>query len=169
MTSTIEQGIKKKRALFRQYKRNLSPSSRQEFNSQRNKVTNLLRRAERAHGLKLYRESLSNQSSSTTSFWDFARSLAGRSHHHPIPDIYLSEDNPINSPSGKADAFNTFFAEQTHLDDSTQNYCPTTKKSSPLYPPLQCMTLRSSFPYLVGKPPVWMALQTISCENAHLE
>ena len=119
MTSTIKQEIKKKRALFRQYKCNWSPFSRQEFSAQRNKATKLLRRTEPACGLKLYRESLSNQASSTTSFWDFARSLAGRSHHHPIPDIYLSEDNPINSPSEKADAFNTFFAKQTHLDSKS--------------------------------------------------
>ena len=83
-----------------------------------------MRQAERVHGLKLYQESLSNQSSSHTparraSQWDVARSLAGCSHHHPIPDIYLSEDNPINSPSEKADAFNTFFAKQTHLDSKS--------------------------------------------------
>ena len=123
MTNPIEQEIKKQ-GLFWQYKRNLSPFSQQEFNTQHNKVTKLLRQAEQAQGLKLYWESLSNQSSSTTSFWDVGRSLAAHSHHHPIPDIYLSEDNPSNSPSGKADAFNTFFAEQTHLDDSKSQLDP---------------------------------------------
>ncbi len=125
ITSAIEQEIKTKRALFRQYKRSPSQQSRLAFNTQRNKVTQLLRRAERAHVLQLYRTSSCTQSSSRPRFWDFVRSLSGHSQHPPIPDIHLAEDQPISTSNEKADAFNTFFAKQTHLDDSKSKLDPT--------------------------------------------
>ena len=115
MNSSLEKEIKRKRSLFRQYKRTSTPACRQAFNEQRNRVTKLLRKAERAHVLKLYRDSKSATSStSQPSFWDFMQSLSGSTHRSPIPDLH-DEHGTFTSAREKAAALNSFFVRQTHL------------------------------------------------------
>ena len=55
MSPSIEAEIKKKHALFRAFKRQPCSSSRLAFNQQRNLVTRLLRKAERAYTTTVYR------------------------------------------------------------------------------------------------------------------
>ena len=113
MTPSLEKEIKMKRALFRQYKRSKSATDRQVFNQQQNRVTKLLRKAERAHVLTLYRDSRCS-SSASASFWDFMRSLSGKTYRPPIPDLQSAGKELISSSQEKAEALNTF-VNQTDL------------------------------------------------------
>ena len=69
MTSRIESEIKSKHYLFRRLKRSPTHSNREAFNKQRNKVTSLLRKAERAYELTFYRTSRRYPSASSD-FWE---------------------------------------------------------------------------------------------------
>ena len=118
MTHSLEKEIKSKHSLFRQYKRTPTSTCREAFNKQRNRVTRLLRKAERAYVLRLYRDTASSGSSpSQLDFWDFMRSLAGSSHRSPIPDLNHG-DSVLSSPTDKAEALNAFFVQRTHLSGS---------------------------------------------------
>ena len=118
ITASLEKEIKLKRSLFRQYKRSKADADRQLFNHQRNRVTKLLRKAERAYVLSLYRDSRSSASpTGSTSFWDFMRSLSGRTHRPPIPDLQHLDPHKglLSSPQEKAEALNSFFVQQSDL------------------------------------------------------
>ena len=125
MTPVIEQMINLKCTLFRRYKRTKSDADDQLFNHQRNKVTKVLRRAERAYMPTLYRNSRSSGSSAANasqSFWDFKRSLSGKVHRPPIPDLESTQQDPLSSPQPKAEALIVFFVKQTYLED--RDSCP---------------------------------------------
>ena len=91
-----------------------------------NKVTRLLRKSERAYVLSLYRDSRSASSSSSVSFWDFMRSLSGKTYRPPIPDLQSSHQELLSSSQAKAEALNAFFVQQTDLAgrDSTPDDSP---------------------------------------------
>ena len=65
VTPAIEKAIKEKRAAFRRLKHNPSAANRNAFKLQRNLVTHLLRKAERAHATSLYRAQRLQSSPST--------------------------------------------------------------------------------------------------------
>ena len=76
MTPLLEKEIRAKRVLFRQSKRSGLQVDREAFNHQRNKVTKLMRKAERAYALTLYRGKQPSSVSNLYSF--FARYRASR-------------------------------------------------------------------------------------------
>ena len=140
MTPSIEKDIKLKRALFRQFKRTKSDAVRHLFNQQRNRVTKLLRKAERAHVLSLYRDSRSSSNSASgTSFWDFFRSLSGKTYRPPIPDLQSADNEVLSSSQDKAEALNEFFVKQLTLLVGTLLRMPLRSLSTPT----------SSIPYVL--------------------
>ena len=81
-------------------------------------MTAQLRKAERAYVLTLYRNTKTSSSSPTSNahrFWDFMRSLSGKSHRPPLPDLQSDSSHLLSSASEKAEALNAFFAQQTYL------------------------------------------------------
>ena len=105
MTPSLKKEIKLKRTLFRQYKRTKSDADRLSFNQQRNKVTKLLRRAERAYVATVHRGSRSSAPSATsTSFWEFMRALSGKAYRPFIPDLQSIEQGVLTSSQDKAEA-----------------------------------------------------------------
>ena len=126
MTPSIEKEIKLKRSLFRRYKCTKADADRHLFNQQRNKVTKLLRKAERAYVSTVHRNSRSSGPSATEasrSFWDFMRSLSGKAYHPPIPDLQSTQqDQVLSSGEDKAKALNAFFVGQTELDDKGSTF-----------------------------------------------
>ena len=74
----------------------------------------LLRKAERAHASTLYQSIKS--SSESTCFWSFIKSLTGKDHRAPIPDLVSPDKSvPVTSASDKAEVLNSFFAQQSSL------------------------------------------------------
>ena len=85
MISGIEAEIRLKHILFRRFKRTGTAYDRTAFSSQRNKVTHLLRRAERAHMLTLFRISRNQQDDDR--FWSCVKSMTGKTTYRSIPDL----------------------------------------------------------------------------------
>ncbi len=121
MTPAIEREIKQKRSFFRSFKRHPTLNNRSAFISQRNKVTHLLRKAERAHSLQSYRNigPSTPSSSSCPDFWSYMKSLSGKSHRPSMPDLRAPppSNQLYTSPQDKATALNKFFADQTILPE----------------------------------------------------
>ncbi len=113
MTPLLEKEIRTKRALFRQSKRSCLIVDREAFNQQRNKVTNLMRKAERAYVLTLHR---GKQSSCVNNLYSFFRSLSGKSYRVPIPELRV-QDTTLSTSLEKAEALNAFFISQTTSAD----------------------------------------------------
>ena len=118
MTASIECAIKAKHAAFRAYKRCPSDAARRDFVVHRNRVTKLLRKAERAYVSTLHRGlSSSNSSAEPTNFWSFMASVTGKGHRPPIPDLVSpASSRTITSASEKAELLNSFFVQQSSLN-----------------------------------------------------
>ena len=125
----IKCAIKAKRSSFREYKRNPTPETRKLFCFHRNRVTHLIRKAERRHASTLHRASrLSPSPESSQNFWKFVRRITGRSAQKPNPQTLL---DPVTAQAAttageQAECFNSHFARQTMLgvpDDETPNSC----------------------------------------------
>ena len=113
ITIREEQEIKLKHSLFRKYKNSGLQEDREAFRLQRNKVTQLLRKAERNYTITLFRSSRST--SSDTRFWSYIRSVTGKTHHRPIPNLITDAGTTLQNDMDKANAFNMFFQKQTDL------------------------------------------------------
>ena len=89
MSSTLEQAIHAKRALFRKWKRQRTPESWRLFVTKRNEVTKALRKAEYRYIQSLHR----NADNAPTSpdpvkeFWSFIKRSTGKQKSQQIPDL----------------------------------------------------------------------------------
>ena len=59
------------------------------------------------------------------------RSLSGKIHRPPIPDLESTKQDPPSSPQNKAKALNDFFVKQTHLEDRDSSPDASTLPSKP--------------------------------------
>ena len=79
MSPSIEAEIKKKHTLFRYFKCRPSESSCQAFNTQRNLVTRLLRKAEHSYSTTAHRDTrLNNSPQSSGRLWKFIAQTTGK-------------------------------------------------------------------------------------------
>ena len=84
---------------------------------QRNLVTHLLRKAERAHATSLHRaQRLQSSSSTCCNFWDFVKGIRGSATITILPDLINPSDSLVaGTPLKKAELLNSFFKQQTVL------------------------------------------------------
>ena len=86
MSPTLEEEIKEKHRLFRKLKRTNEANDRVRFVEQRNRVTRLLRKAERTHVITLFRQSRLH-STAAGNFFQYFRIMTGKTHRLLIPDF----------------------------------------------------------------------------------
>ena len=135
MSSTLEQAIHAKRALFRRWKRQRTPESWRLFVTKRNEVTKALWKAEYRYIQSLHR----NADNAPTSpdpvkeFWSFIKRSTGKQKSQQIPDLSattIGSSTPATSDYAKANMLNTFFAAQTDLPGRDQPVPPLPSASS---------------------------------------
>ena len=119
ITEREEQEIKLKHSLFRKFKKSRLQEDRVAFQRQRNKVTQLLRRAERRYTTTLFRSSRS--STSDTRFWSCVKSMTGKTTYRSIPDLITDTGTTLQDDVDKANAFNVFFQKQTELQGNDRH------------------------------------------------
>ncbi len=118
VTKDIENVIKEKRKAYRTYKRNPTNDNREAFNSVRNRVTHLIRKASRAHTSTLHRRlRLDPSPSASSDFWQHIKAITGKTKKTIIPDL-ITQDQTATDARAKANLLNNFFAEQTKLPDA---------------------------------------------------
>ena len=85
------------------------------FKQLRNRVTHLLRKSERAHATKLFRQTrLQPSGTSSNSFWQNIKKVQGKSKQTVIPKL-ISNNNTATTDLEKAEVLNGFFSGQTIL------------------------------------------------------
>ena len=104
MTPLLEKEIRAKRVLFRKSKPSGLQVDREAFNHQRNKVTKLMRKAERAYALMSNR---GKQPSSVANLYSFIRSLSGKSYRVPILELRVGSTT-LSTSMEKAEALSAF-------------------------------------------------------------
>ena len=127
--------IKQKRSAWQAFKRYPSAAHQSAFRAIRNQVTSALRSAEKQYLLSLHRDiRLLNCRTSVRGFWRYIKRISGRIKSSTVPDLIITQSDgstsTVSSDFDKAEALNSFFAQQTHLQDS-----PSTFPDLP--PPLQ--------------------------------
>ena len=122
ITKDIRTMIKNKRAAFRDFKRAPTALTRQAYNAIRNKVTGILRKAEKSYSQTLHRDfKLVGSPVCARHFWGHIKRLSGRMKSSLIPDLVSSANggSVVTKDVDKANLLNSFFAEQTVLPGST--------------------------------------------------
>ena len=96
------------------------------FNSICNRVTSVLRKAERSYSQTLHRDfTITGSPVSARQFWDHFKRLSGKKKRTLIPDLvdqchihHSDSSQVVSSDTDKANLLNRFFVQQTVLPDS---------------------------------------------------
>ena len=86
------------------------------FDFKGTKSRNSCEKAEGNYTITLFRSSRST--SSDPRFWSYIRSVAGKTHHRPIPDLITGAGTTLQNDMDKANAFNMFFQKQADFQRS---------------------------------------------------
>ena len=129
LTPGIEAEIRLKHILFRRFKRTGTTYDQTAFSSQWNNVRHLLRRAERAHMLSLFRNSRNQPDDNR--FWSCVKSMTGKTTYRSIPDLITDTGTTLQDDVNKANAFNFFFQKQTELQGNDRHPNTTGLSKSP--------------------------------------
>ena len=115
VTPEIETAIKAKRFALRKMRKDTTAETQEKFMQLRNRVTHLLRKSERAHATKLFRQArLQPSETASKSFWQHMKDVQGKSKQTVIPKL-ISKDNTATTDLEKAEVLNGFFSSQTIL------------------------------------------------------
>ena len=157
ITADLEKVIREKHQAFRRFKRSPSPDSRAVFVSLRNRVTKLIRKAQRTYTESLHRSArLSHSPAAVQRFWQCMKLITGRTKDNLVPDLLSTDGRSASSDLEKANVLNSFFASQTLL--------PGRDKDVPSLPPAPddaCFAELSTTPASVYK-----ALSTLKVGKA---
>ena len=116
LNNTIKKMIRKRKRLFNKFKSTRNDIDFQNYKRFRNKVTNAIRQSKKDHIGKLA-ENLKNNTKAPRDWWKTLKTFIKPTLTTAIPP--LEKNGCIYSDSkDKADTFNTFFADQSLLDDS---------------------------------------------------
>ena len=132
MTGKIRSTIKDKHKAWRAFKTNPCAATKSAFVFIRNRVTSLLRSAERSYLTTLHRDiRLTNSTNSVKLFWRRIKSLSGRIKSSVIPDLQVKSDQGqtvrlASKNADKANVLNSFFTAQTRLVN-----CPSSVPALP--------------------------------------
>ena len=115
VTPEIETAIKAKRSALRKLRKDTTAETQDKFKQLRNRVTHLLRKSERAHATKLFRQArLQPSETASKSFWQHMKEVQGKSKQTVIPKL-ISNDITATTDLEKAEVLNGFFSSQTIL------------------------------------------------------
>ena len=125
VTPEIETAIKAKRSALRKMKKDNTAEAQDKFKQLRNRVTHLLRKSERPHATKLFRQTrLQPSETASKFFWQHIKEVQGKSKQTLIPKL-ISNDNTATTDLEKAEVLNGFFSSKTI--DHLHNYGPGTR------------------------------------------
>ena len=130
--------IRQKHGAWNAWKRSSNPLHLSAFKNLRIKVTSALRAAEKQFLQTLHREmNIPHRSDSTKSFWRYIKEVSGKVKASSIPDLVIPEgdssEQRISSDSKKASVLNSYFAQQTQLQNCPASFpkLPTPSQLSP--------------------------------------
>ena len=119
INNTIRRLIRKRNRLYKKYKKDRTILNYDEFKQARNEVTSNLRKAK-----KDYTDSLANKlktsSLSSRDYWKTLKSFIKPSNSVTIPPL-LHENTYVADSDEKANLLNSYFVEQTVLDEHLAN------------------------------------------------
>ena len=120
MNNSIHKSIRKRNRLHKKAKRSNYPEHWAEFRRARNKTINTIRSQKERYCNKLV-DKLKSNSTNIREWWGIASKIAGiKSKDSIIPPLNV-HGNVLHSNLEKAEAFNTFFANQSNIDESNKN------------------------------------------------
>jgi uncharacterized membrane protein YgaE (UPF0421/DUF939 family) len=105
LTKAIENSISKKHSLYKTYQKARSPQSYTTYKNYRNKLTSILRKAEKMHYLK----KLGSVRDNLTKTWKILNSLISRTSKKDSIDEIIINNTLIHDPKQITDSFNLFF------------------------------------------------------------
>ena len=115
VTPEIETAIEAKGSALMKMRKDTTTETQDKFKQLRNRVTHLLRKSERAHATKLFRQArLQPSETASKSFWQHMKEVQGSSKQTVIPKL-ISNDITATTDLEKADVLNGFFSSQTIL------------------------------------------------------
>ena len=106
LTAGIKNSITKKHALYRKYQKLRSNESFIAYKAYRNKLTAILRKAEKMH----YQKKLENVKDNLTKTWKILKSLISHTAKKETFEEIVHNNKIICDPKQIADSFNSFFA-----------------------------------------------------------
>ena len=129
INNNIRRLMRKRNRLYKKYKKNRNISIYDNFKQARNEITSNLRKAKED-----YTESLENKlktsNSSSQDYWKTLKSFIKPSHTVTIPPLF-HENNYVAESDGKASLLNSYFVEQTVLDDHLASLPESVDRDSP--------------------------------------
>ncbi|MCG8033229.1 MAG: hypothetical protein JAZ03_13755 [Candidatus Thiodiazotropha taylori] len=129
INSHIRKSMRKRNRLFRKYKRDHSINTYSRFKQARNIVISLLRKSKQNYIASLANK-LKTNNLSVQDYWKTLKSFIKPSQNSSIPplvkdNVYISED------SEKANLLNSYFVEQTLIDDQSATLPCTINNNTP--------------------------------------
>ena len=115
MNNNIKKLMRKRNRLYKKYKKNKTSTLFENFKQLRNEVTSNLRKAKHEY-VKSLANKLKTSNLSSQDYWKTLKSFIRPSHISTIPPLY-HEDVYIEDTNEKANLLNSYFAEQSVLDD----------------------------------------------------
>lgn len=120
INSNIRKLIRKRNRIFRKYKRNKSNTNFERFKHARNEVTKNLRKAKHEYFQNLATKLKTSNDLSSRDYWKTLKSFISPAQKSSIPPL-LHDNRYVEDNNEKADLLNTYFAQQTLLDDNMTN------------------------------------------------
>ena len=115
MNNTIRKLMRRRNRVYKQYKKNKSNNLYDKFTKLRNEVVSNLRKAKNEYVSSLAKK-LKTPNLSSKDYWKTLKSFIKPSQTSSIPPLYNNNEY-IGDTDEKANLLNTFFAEQSFLDD----------------------------------------------------
>ena len=116
ISSKIKKLIRKRKRLYRKYKRNPTMDNQSKYKSLRNSIVNLIRTAKHSYYTNLSRK-ISDGNISGREFWKLTKLLLGNKQSTIPPICHNGQFFYDNCE--KAELFNIFFQSQAYIDDSS--------------------------------------------------
>ncbi|WAQ98733.1 hypothetical protein MAR_023106 [Mya arenaria] len=130
ISSDIKRLIRRRKRLYKEAKRSNIPSTWRKFRELRNLIISKIREAKALHIDSISKSLLEKKHSK--GWWSTIKQfMSPNSGSLSIPPLVV-ESGIIHSNADKADAFNTFFANQTHLTEPNSEPVPPTYHISSL-------------------------------------
>jgi len=157
MSIKLKELIRQKHSAWKTYKHRPTTSNLSTFRSLRSKVTSALRTAEKRYLQALHSDiHVLNRCSSVKNFWSYIKRVTGKIKASVTPDLEVLNDDGtpeiISSDQEKANVFNRYFAQQTHLKNCPQSL-PELQDPSQLSPESFSTTPAEVFDTLVSLKP----------------
>lgn len=118
ITQAIKQSIRARKRAYRKAKHTNTQTHWNKFRKLRNKTVSLIRKSKQQHYDNLASK-LTSESLSTKDWWKVLKLIQNPNNKSCIPPL-KKDDLIISDNEMKANLLNTFFAEQTFLDDSNK-------------------------------------------------